>query len=321
MSDIPTHCLKIEGLDSPTWRFTAETSPLKWSLSLWLLSKTSITLPFSSSSLLLLPTPSPGRGFCAFIVFYHTEFFTKASPPPALLLARRHTPLTFSRKCSHSHSLTLCHLSSFVSHSSFFLCPSSLFYFLLSVLLFGWHRRALFVPLPCCSHPKLNLFAPFSPNLISSLLHLLSFYLLSHIDLLWLEWKLVGLNRVTHFTISILFAWPLSRPPTRAVAFGHHWEWPGSVQELWCHVKAKASVVTQLLLHTVDEVQRHRSPLKSPLKCSPLQICSADAASHMRTIPTLNELHRCVLHISELFIWYIYFITLCVCVLTHPMEF
>lgn len=228
---IPTHCLKIEGLDSPTWRFTAETSPLKWSLSLWLLSKTSITHPFSSSSLLLLPTPSPGRGLCAFIVFYHTEFFTKAFFPPP---SSQHTDA--HRWLSHGSVLTLIPSRSVIFQALslillFFLCPSSRFYFLLSVLLFVWHQRALFIPLPFCSHPKLNLFAPFSPNLISGFLHLLYFCLLSHINRLWMEWKLVGLNRVSHFTISILFAWPLSRPPTLTVAFCQHWEWPGSVQD------------------------------------------------------------------------------------------
>lgn len=100
-----------------------------------------------SSSLLILSSLSPGRGFC----FYKssiTEYFTKA----LFLLA--HIP-AFSRKRSHFHSPTLLTSSMCCPHLSF-----SLSYHLPPCLapLLSLHSASLFSQrLLTCSHPKLIL--------------------------------------------------------------------------------------------------------------------------------------------------------------------
>lgn len=130
-----TLCKNRESPASPTQGFAAETSLLKRSPALWLLSKTSISAPFSSSSLLLFLDPSLGRGFCAYIHFYHAEFFTKGLfSPLSLSLSHTHvhTELTFSRKRSHFRSLALLSSSTiFVSvfRSSSLLSSPSQSYF------------------------------------------------------------------------------------------------------------------------------------------------------------------------------------------------
>lgn len=118
-----THALfkNREGPDSPTRRFAV------WDLSVEMVSSLMTLIQnFNHYSFLLLfsaPPPrslslSPGRGFCAYIVFYHTEYFTKA-----LLLAHIHTLPTFSRTCSHFHSLTLFTSVIFRALSPFFILP------------------------------------------------------------------------------------------------------------------------------------------------------------------------------------------------------
>lgn len=109
-----------EGPDSPTRRLTLETSLLKWSLALWLLSKTSITTPFSSSSLLR-------EGIlCLYSLLSHWIFHKSTFFP---LLAHTHTHtanfLTEVFSLSFPHALHICHLQCFVSifHSSLFSCP------------------------------------------------------------------------------------------------------------------------------------------------------------------------------------------------------
>lgn len=91
-----THTLfkNRESPHSPTQSLTAETFLLKWSPVLWLLSKTSITDPFSSSSQLRLSSPSlRGRDFASI----------------TLNISQNHLLLFFSQ---------LTHTESWLSHGS-----------------------------------------------------------------------------------------------------------------------------------------------------------------------------------------------------------
>lgn len=155
MSSIPTHCLKIERALTVLHE-DSQLRPLCWNGlqpydSYPKLQSLLLTPPLlCSSSLLILYSLSPGRGFC----FYKSSITLNISQKHFFfpLLAHIHT-LAFSRKCSHFHSLTLFTSVIFHALPPSFICPFycllyfSLLFFLLWMVLLVWYQCFLFISL------------------------------------------------------------------------------------------------------------------------------------------------------------------------------